>query len=418
MSHGFPTTNWAGNVIFRAARTHIPESVDSLRRIVENSNRIRALGSGHSFSGIADTDHDLISLTGLPRLLTIDSTNSTVTVGSGTTYTELAKELHGAGFALANMASISSISIAGACATGTHGSGNDQRVLAASVAAFQLVGSGGELVEIRRDGDREQFCGSVVALGALGIVTQLTLDIEPTYEMSQRVHVGVPLDEIQSRFDDVCSAGYSVSAFTDWQSSEASVWIKRRVDRPVSTWDPGRHARRSVHPIPGLSPALCTEQLGVEGPWLERLPHFRPGATLEAGHELQSEVFLPRDVAGQAIRSLREIGDLFAPALLVSEMRTVRADDLWLSPAYGRDSLAIHFTWTRDASAVRPAVAALEERLLPLDPRPHWGKITTMHPLRVVESYERASKFERLMLELDPTFKFRNGFVNSLFPPR
>jgi xylitol oxidase len=151
---------------------------------------------------------------------------------------------------------------------------------------------------------------------------------------------------------------------------------------------------------------------------LERLPHFRPGATLEAGHELQSEVFLPRDVAGQAIRSLREIGDLFAPALLVSEMRTVRADDLWLSPAYGRDSLAIHFTWTRDASAVRPAVAALEERLLPLDPRPHWGKITTMHPLRVVESYERASKFERLMLELDPTFKFRNGFVNSLFPPR
>jgi alditol oxidase len=418
MSHGLPATNWAGNVVFRAARRHRPESIDSLRRIVKNSRRIRALGSGHSFSEIADTEHDLISLTGLPRRLTIDSTNSTVTVSSATTYTELARELHAAGFALANMASISPISIAGACATGTHGSGNDQRVLAASVAAMQFVDSGGDLVEVRRDVDREQFRGSVVALGALGIVTQLTLDIEPTYEMTQRVHVGIPLDEIQGRFDGVCSAGYSVSVFTDWHSNEASVWIKRRVGGPVSTWDPGRHARRSVHPIPGLSPTLCTEQLGTVGPWLERLPHFKPGAPGKAGHELQSEVFLPRDVAEQAIRSLREIGEVFAPSLLVSELRTVRADDLWLSPAYGRDSLAIHFTWTRDTSAVRRAVAALEERLLPLDPRPHWGKITTMHPLRVIESYERAGDFERLMLELDPTFKFRNGFVNSLFQLR
>jgi xylitol oxidase len=163
---------------------------------------------------------------------------------------------------------------------------------------------------------------------------------------------------------------------------------------------------------------LCTEQLGVVGPWLERLPHFLPGATLEAGRELQSEVFLPRDVAEQAIRSLREIGDLLAPALLISEMRTVRADDLWLSPAYGRDSLAIHFTWARDESAVRLAVAAIEGRLLPLGPLPHWGKITTMHPRTMIASYERAGDFERLMLELDPTFKFRNGFVNSLFPLR
>jgi alditol oxidase len=417
-SHRFPATNWAGNVIFEAARTFRPESVDSLRRVVENSRRIRALGSGHSFSGIADTDHDLISLTGLPRVLTIDSTNSTVTVDSGTTYTELARELHAAGFALANTASISPISIAGACATGTHGSGNGQRVLAASVAALQLVGSGGELVDIRRDVDGERFCGSVVALGALGIVTLLTLDVEPTYDMSQRVHVGVPLDEIQGNFDEVSGAGYSVSVFTDWQSDEASVWIKRRVGEPVSTWDAGRQARHSVHPIPGLSPALCTEQLGVVGPWLERLPHFHPEATSEAGHELQSEVFLPRDCAEQAIRSLREIGELFAPALLVCEIRTGRADDLWLSPAYGRDSLAIHCTWTSDAAVVRPAVAALEERLLPLDPRPHWGKITTMQPLTVIESYECAGDFERLMLELDPTFKFRNGFVNSLFPLR
>jgi alditol oxidase len=416
IGHRVPATNWAGNVIFGAARTHTPESIDSLRRIVEDSRRIRVLGSGHSFNGIADTDHDLVSLKGLPRIFTIDSTTSTVAVSSGMTYTELAWELHRAGYALANMASISPISIAGACATGTHGSGDEQRVLAASVAAMQFVGSGGELVELRRDVDGEKFFGSVVALGSLGIVTQLTLDIEPTYEMSQRVHVGVPLDEIQGRLDDVFSAGYSVSAFTDWQSDEANVWVKRRIDRSISGWGPGREADRKVHPISGVSPDLCTEQMGIVGPWLERLPHFRPGATLEAGHELQSEVFLSRDVAAQAITSLREIGELFAPALLVSEMRTVRADDLWLSPACGRDSLAIHFTWTRDESAVLPAVTALEERLLPLDPRPHWGKISTVTPRRIIASYERARDFEQLMVEHDPTFKFRNDFVNRLFP--
>jgi xylitol oxidase len=316
------------------------------------------------------------------------------------------------------MASVSPISIAGACATGTHGSGDDQRVLADAVVAMQLVRSDGDLSELQRVVDPEQFCGSVASLGALGIVTQLTLNVEPTFDMTQHVHVGVPLDHVQDRLDDVFRAGYSVSAFTDWHSGAASVWVKRRVRDPVSQWDPGGKAKRSVHPIPGLSPDLCTEQLGVVGPWLERLPHFRHGTNLEAGHELQSEVFLPRDVAEQAITSLRAMSDLFTPALLISEMRTVRADDLWLSPAYGRDSLAIHFTWTRDEAAVLPAIAAIEERLLPLDARPHWGKITTMTPRVIIAPYERALDFEQLMVEHDPVFKFRNDFVNRLFPLR
>ena len=203
----------------------------------------------------------------------------------------------------------------------------------------------------------------MVALGALGIVTQLTLDIEPAYEMSQRVYLGVPLDEIYDRLDDVFSAGYSVSVFTDWCSGEVSVWVKQRADQPVSKWTAGRQAQHRVHPVPGMSPELCTEQLGVVGPWHERLIHFRPKPTLEAGNELQSEVLLPRHVAQRAITALHEIGGLLAPALLVSEIRTLRADDLWLSPAYGRDSIAFHFTWTANESAVLPVVAAIEKRL-------------------------------------------------------
>ena len=395
---------------------HKPESIDDLRRIVQGSRRIRALGCGHSFSKIADTTGDLVLLEALPKTLQIDRANSTVTVASGTTYTQLALELDGAGFALANMASIPHISIAGACATGTHGSGDDLSVLAGSVTAIQLVVADGDLVELRREDDRDAFRGSVVALGALGIVTHLTLDIEPAYEMSQRVNLGVPLGEIGARFDDVFRAGYSVSAFTDWQSGVANVWVKRRIDLPESRWTAGRPAQHGVHPVPGMSPELCTEQLGVVGPWHERLAHFRSESNLDAGNELQSEVFLPRPVARHAITVLREIGSLIAPALLVSEVRTVRSDDLWLSPAYGRDSVAIHFTWTANESAVLPALAAIEERLTPLDPRPHWGKITTVPPQQVVNKYERASDFQRLAVEYDPTFKFRNDFVNSLFP--
>ena len=416
MGHVVRSTNWAGNVTFGAAQVLRPASIDGLRRIVDGSDQLKALGRGHSFNGIADTAGDLVLLDSLPKTLSIDLANSTVTVSSSMSYTELAVELHRAGFALANMASIPDISIAGACATGTHGSGDEQRVLASSVAGMQLVLANGDLLELRRNANRDTFFGSVVALGALGIVTELTLDIEPAYEMSQEVRLNVPLDEIQEGLESVFSSGYSVSVFTDWYSGEANVWVKRRADHPVTEWTAGRQAQRRVHPVPNMPPEMCTEQLGIVGPWHERLTHFRSNATQTAGRELQSEVFLPRDAAKEAIAVLRKIGSLFTSALLVSEMRTVRADDLWLSPAYRRDSVALHFTWGSEVSAMLPALVAVEEVLMPFDPRPHWGKLTTMSPRSVISSYERAADFERLMIRYDPTVKFRNHFINRLFP--
>ena len=403
-------TNWAGNVAFGAARLHKPESIHDLRRIVHDGRLIRALGCGHSFSRIADTAGDLVLLDALPRTLHIDWATSTVTVSSRTTYTELAVELDRAGFALANLASIPHISIAGACATGTHGSGDDLSVLAASVAAIQLVVADGEHVELRRDVDGDAFRGSVVALGALGVVTHLTLDIEPAYEMSQRVHLDVPLEELEERLDGVFRAGYSVSAFTDWHSGRAIVWIKRRMDLPAPKWTAGRPAQHAVHPVPGRSPELCTEQLGVVGRWHERLTHFRSAPNLGPGNELQSEIFLPRPAAKQAVAALREIASLLAPALLVSEIRTVRSDDLWLSPAYGRDSVAFHFTWTADESAVLPALGAVEERLISLGPRPHWGKITSMSPRQIITGYRARSRFRTVDGRLRPNLQVSQRF--------
>ncbi|HZN19314.1 MAG TPA: FAD-binding protein [Micromonosporaceae bacterium] len=415
---GVPLVNWGGNVTFRAVRLHRPASVDELRRIVAGSRRVRALGSGHSFSLVADTTHDLVRLDRLPATVEIDAASLTATVGAGARYAEVAAELHRAGFALANLASLPHISVGGAYATGTHGSGDTQRCLSASVAALQLVGPDGDLVERSRDVDGDAFAGSVVALGALGIVTRLRLRIEPAFEVAQRVRLGVALDEVADRLDEVFGAAYSVSAFTDWRSGVAGVWLKSRTDQPGTGWAGGRPADRPLHPVPGLPAGSCTEQLGVAGPWHERLPHFRPELTPSTGKELQSELYLPRDVAPDAFAAIRGVGHLVAPVLQIAEIRTVAADDLWLSPAYGRDCVTLHFTWAPDAAAVLPVLAAVEERLMPLGARPHWGKLTTAGPQEIIGRYQRRDQFARLAAECDPDGKFRNAFVDSLFPVR
>ncbi|HCU48554.1 MAG TPA: FAD-binding protein [Micromonosporaceae bacterium] len=410
------TTNWAGNVTFGAARVYRPDSVGELRRIVAASARIRALGSGHSFSVVADTADDLVRLDGLPSSVKINTVDSTTVVAAGMRYAEVAAELHRAGYALANMASLPHISVAGSCATGTHGSGDTLRCLAASVAALRLVGADGDLIEVGRDSDPGTFPGTVVALGALGIVTELTLDIEPAYEMTQRVRLAVPLDEVTGRFDEVFGAAYSVSAFTDWRSGAADVWLKSRSDWPATEWAGGRAALHPVHPVPGMAPEFSTTQMGLPGPWHERLPHFPPHLTPGAGEELQSEFYLPREVAPAAFAAIRDLADRIAPVLHIAEIRTVRADDLWLSPAYGQDTVTLHFTWIKDFAAVLPVLAAVEERLMPLGARPHWGKLTRLSGPEIIARYPRGTDFALLAAAYDPTGKFRNAFVESLLP--
>ena len=409
-------TNWAGNVRYRAAGVHRPTSLDELRFVVAGAERIRALGSGHSFSPLADTTGDLVRLDGLPPVVEVDRAASTVTVAAGVRYAELARRLHEAGYALANMASLPHISVAGCCATGTHGSGDRLPCLAAAVSALQLVGPGGELVDLRRDTDPDVFPGAVVALGALGVVTRLTLDVEPAFEVAQRVLLDVPLGEVAADLDAVFGSAYSVSVFTDWRGGTAGAWVKRRLDRAEAGWAGGRPATEPDHPVNGLPPEACTEQLDVPGPWHERLPHFRADHLPSAGAELQSELLLPRAAAPAAFAELSALGSAIAPVLHVSEVRTIRADDLWLSPAYGRDTVGFHFTWFPDPAVVLPVIAAVEERLGPMGARPHWGKLTTMAGPEIVARYERAPDFARLLRSFDPGGKFRNPYIDELFP--
>jgi alditol oxidase len=412
--------NWAGNVTFGAARIHHPSSVGELQAVVAGEPRVRALGSRHSFSDLADSPGALVSLAGLPPLLDIDSAAGTARVGAGLRYTDLDATLDRHGWALPNLGSLPHISVAGACATSTHGSGVRNGSLATAVSALELVTATGDVVSLRRGGPG--FDGAVVALGALGVAVSLTLDLVPSFSVTQRVYEWLPLDVLAGHFAEVAAGAYSVSLFTDWSQPRFQVWFKQRTSRPDvldqpgppvsgAPWFTARPVDGPRHPIPGLDPVSCTVQLGRPGPWFERLPHFLPGAVPSVGDELQTEYLLPAADAVPALRALARIRDRVHPVLRVCEVRTVAADRLWLSPAFQRDAVALHFTWTADTGAVMPVVGLIEEQLAPFHPRPHWGKIFSLPAAAVRGEYPRLAGFQRLAGELDPAGKFGNAFT-------
>jgi xylitol oxidase len=413
-----PRTNWAGNHAYSAAAFLQPRSLEELQTAVRGSSRLKVLGSRHSFNGIADTDGLQLSLAGF-NSIQIDPTSQTVTVGAAICYGDLAPVLEAHGFALHNLASLPHISIAGAVATATHGSGMRNGNLATAVSALEFVTASGELIRLSRLSDPDAFPASAVSLGALGVVTSLTLDLQPTYRIAQSVFVDLPFTALEHHLHAIFASGYSVSLFTDWQSSRATqLWIKRRLgSSPLpdlgSDFYGARPATEHTHPIPGHDSDACTRQLGLPGPWLERLPHFRMEFTPSSGQELQSEYFVPLDCGYAAIRALEALRDRIAPLLLVSELRTVAADNLWLSMAYQQPSLALHFTWKPSWPAVRALLPEIEKRLRPFQARPHWGKLFATHPTEFRALYPRLPDFLALAARYDPDGKFRNRFLEE-----
>ena len=392
-------TNWARNVAFRAKTFAEPVSLDELRAIVGRSDRVRALGTRHSFSRIADTTGTHVSLAGLPPLIEIDSAARQVRVGGGIRYTELAPRLTAAGWALPNLASLPHITVAGACATATHGSGDGNGNLATPVVELEMVTAAGDMVTI--DSEHSDFYGAVVGLGRLGIVSALTLDLVPSFEIAQYVYDDVPNERLDADFDAIFASGYSVSVFTDLGRNQ--LWCKRLAADPVPPRDlfGAGPAAGPRNPVPGMPVQNATEQGGVPGPWHARLPHFRAEFTPSAGAELQSEYLLPRSHAVAALQAVRELRDEITAVLQICELRTVAADELWLSPSYRRPTVGVHFTWVDDTAAVMPVVAAVEERLAPFEPRPHWGKVYLASG-----RYERLADFTRLAQQFDPAGKF------------
>lgn len=412
-------TNWAGNYTFTAPDPRSAGSVAEVQSIVAAARQVRVLGSGHSFNDIADSAAVQLSLQGMNRVLSIDADQRRVTVEGGIRYGELAPVLHAEGWALKNLASLPHISVAGAVATGTHGSGSGIGNLATAVTGLEIVTATGEIATLSRDRDGDRFAGSVVSLGALGVVTSLTLEIEPTYQVRQTVYTGLPFAVIERDFDAVFDAGTSVSVFTDWRGAAAhTVWVKDRVAdhaaSPRTDFLGATPATRKMHPLLDVDGADCTDQMGVPGPWHERLPHFRMGFNPSNGAEIQAEYFVPREAAPRAVAIMRRHGDRLQPLLLTSELRTVAADDLWLSPGIRGPYVGIHFTFRRDTAGVLSVLPAVEADLGSIGAVPHWGKVTTMRPDVIRARTPRLAAFRDLAQSFDPGAKFQNAYLRRL----
>jgi alditol oxidase len=408
-----PLHNWSGTYRYQAHTIHQPRTVDELQALIARGGSLHALGTRHSFNDIADAP-ELISLTELPGEPVIDATARTVTVPARIRYGELAVLLQEAGWALSNLASLPHISVAGSVATATHGSGSGNPTLASAVNAMTLISGTGDLVHL--DHDSPDFAGAVVHLGALGVVTELELAIEPTYNMRQDLYQRLPWDTLTGSFEEVMNSGSSVSVVSDFAADTAQLlWVKTRLVDDEPRQMPGilfgaTAATEQLHMTPGNNPLHCTPQLGEPGPWCDRIPHFLLGYNPSTGSEIQSEYLLDRRHATGAVEALRELGPSIAPLIQSAEIRTIAADELWLSPGYRRDCFGIHFTWRPDRDPVTAAVTRIEAALAAYEPRPHWAKVFA-GPFNFDHLYPRLADFRTLAAEYDPRHIFRTPYL-------
>lgn len=409
--------NWAGNLTYSTTNVYEPATMEEVQEALKQCVKVRALGTRHCFNRIADSEENLISTQNLNKAIDINLEEQTVTIDAGIRYGEFCKQIHQAGFAIHNLASLPHISVAGACATATHGSGVTNGNLATAVIALELVKANGEVVTLMRDKDPD-FDGAVVGLGALGVVTKMTLKLVPTFHVRQDVYLNLPITQLESHFDEIMASGYSVSLFYDWQTENINqVWIKRVVkhddaEKAQATFYEATLADRNVHPIIELSAENCTEQMGVVGPWYDRLPHFKMNFTPSSGEELQAEFFVPRQQAVEAIKAVATLRDEIKPYLMITEIRTIDADNFWMSPCYHQPSVAIHFTLKQDVEKVNSLLPKIEEKLSPFRVKPHWGKLFTINPETLKSRYEKFADFQQLIDRYDPEGKFRNEFLN------
>jgi alditol oxidase len=411
--------NWAGNLTYSTTNVFEPKTVEELQALVKGLPKFRTLGTRHCFNQIADSVDNLVSTKNLNQIISLDSNAKTITVGAGLRYGEFCQYLHERGFAIHNLASLPHISVGGAIATATHGSGIGNGNLATSVSAIEFVTANGEVVTLSREKNPEEFYGAVVGLGSIGVVTKVTLDLVPTFQVRQDVYLNLPLSQLDKNFDAIMSSGYSVSLFHDWGTESVNqIWIKSIVkEGEAMKAEPeffgAKLADRNVHPIIEISAENCTEQMGVAGPWFDRLPHFKMGFTPSSGEELQAEYFVPRDRAVEAIREVSTLRDEIKLMLMITEIRSIAADKLWMSTAYGKDMIAIHFTLKQNVEGVAALLPKLEAKLAPFNARPHWGKLFSIAPADLQSRYERIVDFKTLMKKYDPDGKLVNGFIEK-----
>ncbi len=258
--------NWAGNVTFTPQAVVTPTTVDQLQHDVatatEAGRRVRAAGARHSFSPIGSTDGTLVVMDGLSAIVDVDREAGSVTVEAGIRYADLAPALHDEGLALHNLASLPHLSVGGAVATSTHGSGIGNQSLAGAVTAIDVVTPSGDIERIERGTDLG--AAAIAGLGVFGVVARVSLRVEPTFDVAQDVFVDLPFDAGVEHLDEIIGSAYSVSLFTNWRSDVFDqVWQKRRISEAVDRPKPDLRRLGAVDALAPVHPVVGMDGVGV-----------------------------------------------------------------------------------------------------------------------------------------------------------
>ncbi len=410
--------NWARNLEFSAGEFLEINSISQLQEVINNSDKVKVLGTGHSFSPIADTSGSLISIKKLDPEIHIDSKMQTVSVSAGTSYAQLARYLEANGWALENLASLGEITVAGAIMTGTHGSGSSNTVLSNAVVEIEMILASGEKLLLNQQ-NLEEFNGFIVSFGALAVFTRLKLKIVKSFSIKQIVYENITSKSVSEYFDEIFDNAYSVSYFNSWaKNSTGQIWMKFLSDKDTSTLPKnafgGNLAVANQHPVKVNDPSTCTEQMGAPGKWLYRLPHFKLDSSPASGDEVQTEYLVDRKYVKEYIEELSLIGDEIADKVYATEIRTIKADNLWLSGAYERPTVGFHFTWKKSAD-IETFLPKIEQILGQNGGRPHWGKLFSTNKNQLITRYPKFSNFQQLLKKYDPDGKFRNQFIDRYF---
>lgn len=410
--------NWAGNLTFSAKEYLEVNSISKLQSIVNKSTGVKVIAAGHSFNDIANTSHTHISLKNMSSQIEIDSNQKIALVPAGMSYADVCKFLEKYGWALSNTASLGEISMAGAILTATHGSGSENSILSECVVGIEMVLASGEIYAVDQD-ESDEFQGLVVSLGGLGVLTKFKVRIVKSFSIKQYVYENIGLEALAQNFDLVFNKAYSVSYFSNWaKNSTGQVWMKflddgSPIDVPYLFLD-GNLATSNQHPVKANDPSSCTQQMGESGKWLYRLPHFKLGSSPASGDEVQTEYLVDRAHVREYISSLSLIGDEISDRVYATEIRAIKEDNLWLSPAYNRATIGFHFTWKKSES-LQKFLQKIEEILGKHNGRPHWGKLFVTSRENLVGRYPKFSDFERILMKYDPNKKFRNSFIDRYF---
>ncbi|MCW5909117.1 MAG: FAD-binding protein [Chitinophagales bacterium] len=420
--------NWAGNFTSVAANYFQPETETEIAEVVRSSNKIRLTGTGHSWSDICLSNHTLLNLDRYNKVLYCDKANLQVTVQAGIKLWQLNEYLDKQGLALKNLGSIAEQSVAGAISTGTHGSGINYQILASQIEQFALIKPDGNRVTIHHKNDKNFFDTSVVNLGALGVISELTLNVAPSFRLHDQTYVA-DFDKVIDCLDELVN---TTDHFKLWWFPHVEKVVVYRYTRTQETPNDSRLRQWLMDEFLSVNVYRLFLKIGnINRNWRRNINRalvtkfVQPLNRIEKSYRVfnvpkppvhrETEYAFDLNVAKELLREYKRMINTSEHRInFLQEIRFTKADDYTLSPCYGRNTMWLG-AYNADNYGWDKLLADFEQLAMQYNGRPHWGKEFNVPPQYIKQQYPLFAEFEKLRSEIDPEDKFVNDYINRFF---